>query len=86
MNWFIIESHVWPSQMPDYCREMRPKHTEAAMQSTGKSVRLDYGLRALGRFQIHLPPCRDYMFEFDMGSHRQPEEGMLEGANSRGSH
>ena len=69
------------TEMPDCRREERTKHPEAALQSTG--VRLDYGRRAHGGFQIPLPPCRDYMFEFDMGRHRQPVEVVLEGGQLR---
>lgn len=37
-------------------------------------------------FQIPLPPCRDYRFEFDMGSHGQPLEGVLEGGQQKEDH
>lgn len=67
-------------------QEKRSEHPEAAMQSIDKSVRLDYGLRAEGGFGLPLPPCMDYRFEFDAGSHRQAVEGVLEGANAGGSH
>lgn len=36
INYVLLENHV-AAQMPDCCREARPKHLEAALQSTGKS-------------------------------------------------
>ena len=49
--------------------------------SIGKSVRLDYCLRAWGGSQLPLPPCMDYRFEFALGSYRQLVEKASEGAD-----
>lgn len=72
---------MWPLQIPDCCREERPKHPEAAMQSAGNTVRLDYGLRTEGGFYLPLPVL-DYRFEFDIGS--GGHEGGYGGGDVRG--
>lgn len=65
--------------MPDSCREVRPKHLKAAERWSESGAGL--WPEGTGGNQLPLPPCRDYMSEFDMDGHRRPVEHVVEDAN-----